>query len=291
MRTTILAAIIGLVMNTSQAGAIDLNKLWNFSDPAASEQRFREAMNGASADDALILQTQIARTYGLRKDFDTARRILREIEPKVRASSAEVLTRFHLELGRTFASATHQPANVGTAAREQARLAYEAALQTARAAKLDALTIDAIHMFAFLDTSPSDQLKWSEAALHVVEASTQPDAMRWEASVRNNIGYALNQLGRHDEALSQFQKALAIREQGTNAGATRVARWMVARTLRSLQRVDEALDIQLRLETESAAAGKPDPYVFEELAILFKEKGDLSKSDMYEKRRKEAAAR
>ena len=119
--------------------------------------------------------------------------------------------------------------------------------------------------------------------------SQQPDARKWEASVRNNIGYALHQLGRYPEALAQFEQALALREQGSNASATRVARWMVAWTLRSLQRLDEALAIQLRLETECAAAGEPDPYVFEELEVLYQAKGDMERAAHYARLKASAA--
>ncbi len=158
-------------------------------------------------------------------------------------------------------------------------------MATARGAQLDALAIDAIHMLAFVDTSPEDQRKWAQAALDVVEASTQPDARRWEASVRNNLGYALHQLGSYDAALRQFEKAVVLREQGKDASATRVAYWMVAWTLRSLGRADEALAIQLRLERENAAAATPDPYVFEELEALYRAKGDEALARHYAERR------
>ena len=133
------------------------------------------------------------------------------------------------------------------------------ALDEARAARLDNLAIDAIHMFAFIDTAPAEQLEWGRQALAVVEASTQPAAKRWEASIRNNIGYALHQLGRYEEALQQFRLALELRERGTDADATRAAHWMIAWTLRAMGKAEEALQIQLRLEREADAAGRPDP--------------------------------
>lgn len=113
----------------------------------------------------------------------------------------------------------------------------------------------------------------------MVLASSQPAAKRWEASVRNNIGYALHQL--YPEALAQFERALAIRERGSNASATRTARWMVAWTLRALQRDDEALALQLRLEAEGDAAGQPDRYVFEELELLYRACGDVQRAAHY----------
>ncbi len=270
--------------------AIDLAPLWDFARPDVSEQRLRAALEKAAGDDALVLQTQIARTYGLRKDFERARSLLREIEPAVEKAGPQARVRFHLELGRTFASAAHTAQQLTADAKAQARQHYDRALELARAAKLDALAIDAIHMYAFIDTAPAEQLKWGQAALDVSLSSEQADAKRWEASIRNNIGYALHQLGRYDEALAQFQQALAIRERGTNAEATRVARWMVAWTLRSLGRSDEALRMQLALEQDADAAGKPDPYVFEELETLYRQAGDLSKARHYAERKAAAAS-
>jgi tetratricopeptide (TPR) repeat protein len=276
---------------TGAAFAIDIDPLWDFARPDISEQRFRAALENAAGDDALILRTQIARTYSLRKDFDGARRLLGEIEATMRTAGPEARVRFHLELGRTFASAAHPADRLTAEATIQARRAYSHALELARAAQLDGLAIDAIHMFAFVDKAPADQLKWGQAALSVALSSQQPEARRWEASIRNNVGHALHQLGRYDEALNQFQLALAIRERGTNPRATHVARWMVAWTLRSLSRVDEALQIQLALEKQADAAGKPDPYVFEELEALYRVKGDLAKAHDYAERKNASSQR
>ncbi len=226
--------------------AIDLAPLWNFSDPALSEQRFQAALATANADDALILQTQIARTYGLRKDFARAQQILREIEPRLATASAEVRVRHALEVGRTLSSATHDEASQTEAVKSQARASYERAFTLAKAQRLDGLAIDALHMLAFVDTAPADQLKWGNEALAIALSSSQPAAQKWEASLRNNIGYALYQLGRYDEALA----------------------------------------IQQRLERECDAAGAPDPYVFEELEILYRERGDAARADAAASRKK-----
>jgi tetratricopeptide (TPR) repeat protein len=139
-------------------------------------------------------------------------------------------------------------------------------------------------MLAFVDTDPADQLKWGREALGVVERSSQPAARRWEASLRNNVGYALHRLGRYDEALAEFRKALLLREAAADPWATHVARWMVAWTLRAMGRVDEALEIQLALERERAGAGAPDPKVFEELALLYRAKGDAAAAQRYSER-------
>jgi hypothetical protein len=83
----------------------------------------------------------------------------------------------------------------------------------------------------------------------------------------------------------EFKLALAKREPDGNAQATRIAHWMIAWTLRSMKKFDEALTIQLRLEREGDLANKPDPYVFEELEILYREQGDEVRARQYASRR------
>lgn len=283
LRALVLAA---LLTGAPRAMAIDLEPLWDWHDPALSESRFRAALATAKGDDALILQTQIARTYGLRRDFARAREILRNMEPRLAQAGAEPRIRHALELGRTYASAAHPKESQTPEAKARARALYARAFELARREKFDGLAIDALHMLAFVDTEAAEQLKWAQEALAVAEASSQPAAKKWEASLRNNAGTALHRLGRYEEALAQFEQALALRRRGSDAAATRVAQWMVAWTLRSLGRLDEALRLQLELEREWDAAGKPDPYVFEELEHLYRAKGDAHRAGHYAARRR-----
>jgi tetratricopeptide (TPR) repeat protein len=273
--------MIALATSGSSVMAIDLAPLWHFGEPEVSEQRFRSALSTATGDDALILQTQIARTYGLRRDFAKAQAILNSLEPQIQTAGAEARARHALETGRTYASATHAPESQTDEAKARARAAYMRAYEVAKSGQLDGLAVDALHMLAFVDTAPSDQLKWGQEALAIAQASSQPSAKNWEASLRNNVGYALHQLGRYDEALSQFKQAVVLRERGTDLQATRVAHWMVGWTLRALNRIDEALQTQLRLEREHEAAGAPSPYVFGELELLYHAKGDEARANHY----------
>ena len=286
-RRLIFAA--SLITAVSSAMAIDLKPLWNFDDPLQSEQRFRSALLTATGDDAFILQTQIARCYGLRAHFAEAQEILKSLEPQLQTAGNEARIRYWLELGRTYSSATHSAESQTREAKERARTAYTQAFETAKRAQLDGLAVDSLHMLAFVDTEPADQLKWGQAALEIAQASSQPSAKSWEASLRNNVGYALHQLGRYEEALVQFKQAVVLRESGTDVQATRIAHWMVGRSLRALNRIDEALEIQLRLEREGEAAGTPSPYVFEELELLYRAKGDQKRADQYAELRKSLA--
>jgi len=267
---------------------INLSALWDYGKPELSEERFRSALTTASPQEALILRTQIARTYGIRGDFSRAQEILAEIEPQIRNASNEAKVRYYLELGRTYSSATHPPESQNTEVRDLARSAYMRAFELAQDAKLDGLAIDALHMMTLVDTSGEEQIEWNRKAIKYMDSSSQPEAKKWEGSLRNNMGYALHTLGRYEDALAEFKLALTACERDGDPGKIRVAYWMIAWTLRSLSQLDEALEIQLRLEKECNEVGEPDPYVFEELELLYRELKDDERAEHYAALRKSA---
>lgn len=265
---------------------IDISTLWDFNNPELSEQRFRSALSNASMDDILILQTQIARTYGMRSDFSQAQQILANIEPQVQSASVEAKVRYYLELGRTYSSVIHSPESQTTEVKELARSAFMRAFELAQNGKLDSLAIDALHMMTLVDTAPEKQVEWNRKAMTLMQSSSQQDAKKWEGSLHNNTGYALHLLGRYEDALLEFKLALAAHEQGGNPQTIRIAHWMIAWTLRALGQLNEAIEIQLRLERECDEAGEPDLYVFEELELLYKALNNNEKAEFYAARRK-----
>lgn len=237
---------------------MDVTPLWNFADPAASEAAFRDAlMRATNADDSLVLETQIARTMGLRRRFAEAHAWLDRVEPRLASAGAEPRVRYLLERGRTFRSAKEAA---------QARPLFESAVAQAAAARLDALEIDAMHMVALVEPATDAQLDWNRRALAKALASADPVAQRWQASLASNIGWTLADAGRHAEALASFEQALQARIRfGGKPADIVAARWMVARTLRSLGRHADALAILEALEREGAAAGQPDGHVHAEI--------------------------
>ena len=281
------ALVAALVLATVPARALDLRAMWDFAQPALSEQRFVAALDAASPDERLILRTQIARTHGLRRDLAKAREILAEVAPALAAASPEARVRYHLELGRTFASAAHPP-DLPQEARDEARRLFLRARDLAVAARLDDLAIDAVHMMAFVDTAPAQQAAWARDALLMLERSDQPEAKRWEGSLRNNLGVALKQQGEAEAAIEQFQRSRAAYLRDGRARHARYADWMIGWTERGRGRRAAALEIQLRLEREWAAAGEVDADVFEELDALYTVLGDPARAAHYRARMKEA---
>lgn len=260
-------------MNSATAS---IQKLWDYADPAASETRFRAALSALRGDGRgdhdlrLELLTQIARTYSLRRRFAEAHKVLDEVEPALRTAGIMPRLRYLLERGRTFNSA---------GAKGQARPLFVQAWELGRDAGAEDLAIDAAHMVAIVDGG-EQALQWNQKALPLALNAKDPEARRWKAALLNNIGYELQQLGRLEEALGYFQRAVPAYEERGDPRNVHSAHWMVAHCLRLLKRHDEALAIQLRLERN----GAPDGYVFEELAELYDATGKAELAQRYFRR-------
>ena len=233
---------------------VDLGKLWDFDDPAGSEQRLRTMLAGALGPDRAVLQTQVARALGLQQRYAEALAVLDAVD----SDDPEVHVRILIERGRVNRSSGDEAA---------AAPLFRAAVASADGAGLEALAIDAMHMVALTLTGP-EQVAYTRSILQRARASTDPGANRWVASVLNNLGMAHSELGQWQPALDAFEEALAERRTGTDEQAIEVARWMVAWALRNLGRTGEALAAQRSLKVDLAAAGREDPYVDEELALL-----------------------
>lgn len=264
-------AALALAASSLQA-AVDLDALWDFARPAVSEQRLRQALAAASGDDALVLRTQVARTFSLRRDFDAAHRELDAIEPLLATAGPAPRVHALLERGRTLRSAD-RPA--------EALPLFGRAFDLADRERLEFLAADALHMLALVQPTPEAQIAVNRRVVAYAQNALDPRARRWDAAALNNIGVTLNETGRHQEALPVLREALAAYTRAGRPHNVRLARWMVAHTLRRLGQLDEALALQRALEADWAAAGEVDPYVFDELAAIHAAKGDVDRAAHY----------
>jgi tetratricopeptide (TPR) repeat protein len=255
-----LAGLALLSIAMSAAIAQTIVDLWDFADPAKSEQRFRQALRDAQGDRRLELETQIARTYSLRNRFAEAHSLLDAVEPQLAGAGLRPNLRYLLERGRTFNSAGDKTT---------ARPLFLKAWELGSSGGEQDLAIDAAHMVAIVDGG-EPALQWNRRALALAEGASDPAARRWRAPLLNNIGYELETLGRYGEALAAFEQALAAYRERGDRREIRIARWMIAHDLRLQNRYDEALAIQLDLARELAAEGESDPEVSEEIAALRK---------------------
>jgi tetratricopeptide (TPR) repeat protein len=233
---------------------IDPRPLWDFDDPASSGERFLDAAEQAGEPDRTSWLTQYVRALGLRERYDEANRVLDGLRPEAPEAACYVA----LERGRVLRSSGHP---------DEARPAFEQAVDIASSAGLDALHVDALHMVALV--APADeQHAIHQQALAVSQASSDQRARDWDASLLNNMGMTYADAGDFETALATFEEALAARERIGDPGDIRVAKWMIAWSLRNLGRRDEALAMQRELKAELESVGESDQYVDEELALL-----------------------
>ena len=256
----------------------EIHEIWDYHAPEESAERFRKLLPQVEAagekETYLELQTQIARTQSLQGKFDEAHAILDEVEPQLTAEFPLAQMRYLLERGRCFNSAG-TPETAVPLFRE----AYDIGLATGAS---EDLTIDAAHMLGIAMPTAAEQLEWNLLALDLAEKATDKKAQGWRGSLYNNIGWTYHDMGEYEKALDIFKRTLDYYEAKAddNVRYVRIAKWCVGRTLRSLNRIDEALAIQLALEAEyEAEGGEQDGFVFEELAECYLLKGneDLAK--------------
>jgi tetratricopeptide (TPR) repeat protein len=250
----------------------DIDALWDFTRPEESEMRFRAELErpALSMGHRAILLTQLARALGLRRRFDEAHTVLAEAEALVGPGPSVANVRLRLERGRVLNSAGSPDA---------ARAHFEAALVMATGLD-DGLAVDAAHMLAIV-AEGQEQLDWNLRALEIASTSSDPKARKWLASLYNNIGWTYHDRGEPETALGYFEAAVPLRSNAGQAEPERVARWCVARCLRTLGQTERALEQQRGLEAEYAAIGEPSGYVFEEIAECLLDLGSAGEAAPY----------
>lgn len=238
-------------------GSIDIDAYWEYSDPAASEARFRAVLDKTEGDLRLEILTQIGRTFSLRGRFEEAHEILNDVEKQLGNARPRPLARYLLERGRTFNS---------NGEKEKARGLFTQAWEQANDAQLEDLAVDAAHMVAITFSGSPEAVEWNQRGLALARSSQDPKAKGLIPAMLNNNAWDLHAMGQFEEALLLFEEAQAEWTTRGKPERIQIAKWSVARCLRSLGRYDEALVIQQALESEHKNAGTSDGYVFEEIA-------------------------
>jgi tetratricopeptide (TPR) repeat protein len=278
-RTSILLALLSLPITTAMPLAADrdfserLDALWDFNAPAVAEARFRAelAKHAMPSREARETTTQIARALALQRKFADADAALDTIADALDKAPARIRVRYLLERGRVRNS---------SGKREDAVPLFK---EAASAALTDTLPgahyyrVDALHMLG-IASPPDERIDWNLQALAAADASTDVRARGWRGSLWNNIGWSYHDRGDYATALDYWQKGLTAREAAGDKARTRIAKWTVARGLRSLNRLDEAEKIQRALVVENEKAGTPDGHVYEELAEIALARNDAAKA-------------
>jgi len=241
----------------SSQNFFDFDSLWDYSNPQQTELKFREILIQIPEDNPAYLEllTQIARAQGLEHKFERAHHTLDQVERRLGSYPSRAKVRYFLERGRVLNTSGHP---------DEARPLFEQALDVAKKISEDFYAVDALHMLAIV-APPASSLDLNLQAIQFAESSEQEKARGWLGSLYNNTGWSYHDLGDYESALDMFQKAEAAQRSKGNPDQIRIAAWAVARSLRSLKRIEEALSQQMALMDEYEAVGESDGFVFEEI--------------------------
>lgn len=246
----------------------DFDSLWDYSAPDKTEIKFRELL--LQFPESLELLTQIARTQGLQRKVDEAHQTLDEVEKQLDENPSRAKVRYLLERGRVFNSSRQA---------DKAKPFFEQALDLAKKLGEDFYAVDAAHMLAIIADDPASSLSLNLIAIQMAESSLEERARNWLGSLYNNTGWSYHDAGKYEAALVIFEKAESFFRVKGGVDKIRIAVWTVARCLRSLNRLDEALSKQLALHAEFESAGETDGFVFEEIGecLLALQRGEEAK--------------
>lgn len=249
-----------------------ITPLWDYGNPADSEQRFR-ALLPTLTDEDLQLQvlTQIARAQGLQRQFTAATATLDEVASRLPATPATAHVRYELERGRVLNS---------SGSPDQALPHFQRALGLAQQTGEDGLAVDAAHMIAIV-SPPQEALAWNLQALEMAQTSDDPAAQRWQGSLLNNIGWSYHAARDYARAFTYLEQAREYRRRHGPEAEYRIARWCVARVRRDLGQTSQALAEQRALAAEYEALGEPSGYVFEEIGACLAAQGDAAAAAPY----------
>ncbi|MGZ3709170.1 MAG: tetratricopeptide repeat protein, partial [Bdellovibrionota bacterium] len=205
------------------------------------------------------LTALLARSQGLQGKLDDARGNIKKAEQMLEgAESYRVSAKicFLIEKGRLM---------ILEKIPSQARPLFAEAWQLAGNSGEDYFRIEAAQLLAAIEPQKV-QKEWILKALALSETSPQPRARRCQGSLFATLGWMQFEMRQYDTALGTFQKALSCIQAEALPRKRIVAKWAIARTLRALNRVDEALEMQKDLLAEAERTNMKDGYVYEELA-------------------------
>jgi tetratricopeptide (TPR) repeat protein len=248
----------------------------DWDDALGTEQRLKQLISEHSealkTDHFLRIEllSQLARAQGMQNLFPQAKISLQEAETALheaesthqdKSETSELFTiakiRYLLEHGRIL---------VLEKTPSQARPLFLEAWSMAQEAREDYYAIDAAIM---LSTTEPQKMKrdWTIKAFDIVENSHHPRAKEMRAPVYTALGWLDFEMRKFEGALVYFKKALEFsKADGLSKKKVVTAQWAIAKTLRALNRIQEAFEIQTEAANELKNLNLIDGFVYEELA-------------------------
>jgi tetratricopeptide (TPR) repeat protein len=242
----------------------DIDGFGEFDDLSLAEAKIRSRLERQDEslwqDADLEALTQLARIQGLQGLVVEAKTMLDRARPRVYPSedgpATRLQIRYLLEQGRLLCLAMTPV---------KAQSYFNQALDFALKINATFFAIDAALMLS-VSQPPKYKNEQLKNALQMAEQSSDPQAQLWLSHLYVMQGWHAFDFRRYEDALVSFEKALARPRQPGETLKVMVIHWCIARTLRALNRIDEALVMQRELLAQLSIAGQVNGHVFLEIA-------------------------
>lgn len=231
-------------------------KLENFDDlftgnPENIEKNLSALLSQSQAleNKSVYLQilSQIALAQAMQKKFDLAHKTLDKAEASLTSEYELARVRILLERGRVF----HQSDNI-----DEALPLFKKSYELSRKHKFDFHTVNAAHMAAIIEKSVDEKIIWNKKAISLAQKTQDKRAYAWLGAIYNNLAQNYIEAQQYSEAHSAFKQSKIFGEERGDVIIVRGAKWGIARSLRSLNCLDEALSMQLALLEEYETIAK-----------------------------------
>ncbi|CAN5572467.1 tetratricopeptide repeat protein [soil metagenome] len=266
-------------MINTEKNAAYIDSFWNYNKPDESEKKFRELLFSTDIkqlpDTHIQVLTQIARAQGLQRKFDDSHSTLDLVSNLITDDTKTALIRYHLERGRAFNSSGKT---------EKSKSHFLQAYKLAVKQNQDFYAIDAAHMLGIVEDADK-ALIWNEIAIHLAEDSKDKRSKKWLGSLYNNTGWTYHDKQNYEKALEFFEKNVdwhsEMSKDNKKSDGYYIAKWTVARVMRSMERVQEAYKMQCELLDEKKHNNvEPSGYESEEIGeclLLMNKKNESKK--------------
>jgi tetratricopeptide (TPR) repeat protein len=237
----------------------EIDSLWDYSDPSASERTFQRVLHGPNATNAEFraqVLTQIARCQILQRRMDDGHATLDQAAQILSDQTPIAHIRYWLERGRAWNDS-------GRLA--DATAAFVEAFQRAQTVNSDILCIDAAHMLGVIPPYDTAVI-WNQRAIAVAQRSADSRARQWIGTLFMNMGVNYQHLQQYPQAESAFASALAAFEQIGNSARVRLAKLCLSKNFRLSGELGKALSTSSTLLLEIQSQNEPPRYAFEEIA-------------------------
>jgi tetratricopeptide (TPR) repeat protein len=260
--------------------AHEFEKEWKYQDPANTELAFLEYVDALTEheDSTLLpqLYTQLARCKSLLRDAQGCEIYLQSAKDLINDANGVdriiPFIRYHLERGRLLN--TMQSEDKG---REDFLIAWNEAVEHG----IDFHAVDAAHMLGII-SSGDEALEWNLKAMRYAEDSEDAKTKSWLGSLYNNIGWTMYGLGRYDQALECFLNNESWYRERHRHEEALIAHWSMAKMLRLLDRVDEALRELYVIADERKQRKLPnDGYLVEEIGECLLARGHMDQAQPF----------